>query len=385
MQDYLTRIEQLVDKVEDWTRLPAQPLVSVWFITYNHESYIAQALDSILMQEVDFDYEVVIGEDKSTDRTREIVEEYQRRHPDKIRLRLARENLYSQKLKPGLGVLAACRGQYIALLEGDDYWTDPRKLQKQVDFLEANVDYSMCFHRALCENTRKIEAKENTIPSKLDKNTFDTADFCENCWFYPTASIVYRNYDDFVLPAWVNQCASGDIPLVMLLSLRGRVKYLPETMSVYRAHQGGVSVGHMGYRMIIDRAFLLESFNKHTGSAYNALLFKQLSEMLGDMVPLDWRDAMLHRTAKRIKKGATGEAMTALNRGGLTDLIGEMVVYDVDFAKSVLRDVFVDVCWSRNRGDFLQALNALRVHDAGYFLNKRFYHAICHVVKRLFR
>ena len=112
MKTYVDNIESLVDKVDDWSRLPPMPLVSVCMTTYNHESFVNQALDSIVMQEFKYDYEVLIGEDKSTDRTREIVEEYQRRYPDRIRLRLARENLYSQKLKPGLGVLAACRGKY---------------------------------------------------------------------------------------------------------------------------------------------------------------------------------------------------------------------------------------------------------------------------------
>ena len=115
----LKRIDNLVDKVEDWSRLPVEPLVSVYMITYNHEKFIAQALDGILMQEVDFPYEIVIGEDKSTDRTRAVVCEYQRRHPDKIRLHLSRENLFRQKLA-GLGPLAACRGKYIAMCEGDD-------------------------------------------------------------------------------------------------------------------------------------------------------------------------------------------------------------------------------------------------------------------------
>ena len=140
----LKRIDNLVDKVEDWSRLPVEPLVSVYMITYNHEKFIAQALDGILMQEVDFPYEIVIGEDKSTDRTRAVVCEYQRRHPDKIRLHLSRENLFRQKLA-GLGPLAACRGKYIAMCEGDDYWTDPQKLQKQVAVLEAEPEVSFVF------------------------------------------------------------------------------------------------------------------------------------------------------------------------------------------------------------------------------------------------
>jgi len=115
-------------------------------ITYNHETYIREAIDSVLMQQVNFPYEIVIGEDHSTDATRTIVRDYQRRHPDKIRLRLSRENLYSRKLDPGTATHCACRGKYIALLEGDDYWTDPLKLQKQVDFMEAHTTCTYCGH-----------------------------------------------------------------------------------------------------------------------------------------------------------------------------------------------------------------------------------------------
>lgn len=95
------------------------------------------------MQQTSFPYEIVIGDDRSTDRTREIVQDYQKCYPDKIQLRLAREKLYSQGLKQNIGVLNACRGKYIAMCEDDDYWTDPLKLQKQVDFLEAHPEYRM--------------------------------------------------------------------------------------------------------------------------------------------------------------------------------------------------------------------------------------------------
>ena len=97
------------------------------------------------MQEVDFPYEIMIGEDQSTDRTREIVCEYQRRHPDKIRLHLSRENLFSQNLA-GFGPWSACRGKYIAICEGDDYWTDPKKLQIQVDCLEKDPALALAYH-----------------------------------------------------------------------------------------------------------------------------------------------------------------------------------------------------------------------------------------------
>ena len=118
--------------------------VSVFMITYNHEKYIAEALDSILMQKTDFDFDIVIGEDCSTDATRRIVLEYSRKYPDKIKLLLHNVNVgFISNL---MYVLEACTGKYVAMCEGDDYWTDPFKLQKQVDFLEANKEYILATH-----------------------------------------------------------------------------------------------------------------------------------------------------------------------------------------------------------------------------------------------
>ncbi len=119
-------------------------MVSVFMITYNHEKFIAEALDSILMQKTDFDFDIVIGEDCSTDATRRIVLEYSRKYPDKIKLLLHNANIgFISNL---MYVLEACTGKYVAMCEGDDYWTDPFKLQKQVDFLEANKEYILATH-----------------------------------------------------------------------------------------------------------------------------------------------------------------------------------------------------------------------------------------------
>ena len=118
--------------------------VSVLVITYNHEKFIAQALDSVLMQETDFIYEIIVGEDCSSDQTRKIVLAYGEKYPDKVRLLLPEQNL--GMMYNFITTYRACRGQYIAILEGDDYWTSDRKLQKQVDFLDSHQDCTACFH-----------------------------------------------------------------------------------------------------------------------------------------------------------------------------------------------------------------------------------------------
>ena len=156
------------------------PFVSVLVVTYNHANYIRQCLDGILMQQTNFSFEIILGEDESNDGTREICMEYAERFPKKIKLLLhSRENvLYIDGRPTGRANLIAClkesNGKYIAQCEGDDYWTDPLKLQQQVDFLENNDDYVVCYHDA-----RVIDQYGNAIfDSKL--NNFYKRDFGKN-------------------------------------------------------------------------------------------------------------------------------------------------------------------------------------------------------------
>ena len=141
---------------------PADVKVSVAMITYNHERFIAQSIEGVLMQQTDFAVELVIGEDCSTDGTRAIVRRYGERHPERIRLLLPERNLGADANLAA--VLKACRGQYVALLEGDDYWTDPTKLQKQVDFLEEHPDYVLCHHDAVIVDENGALIKNSKLP-----------------------------------------------------------------------------------------------------------------------------------------------------------------------------------------------------------------------------
>lgn len=244
--------EQRVIRVESDVAMATEPLVSVAMITYNHEDFIGHALDSILMQEVDFDYEVVIGEDKSTDRTQEIVEEYQRRHPDKIRLRLACENIYSQGINPAWGVFAACRGKYIALLEGDDYWTDPKKLQKQVDFLEAHPECAGSYHKSKVERSGSSVSYE--MPIRQSARNQEDVKFMALALRWGdeihTSSFVMRRsaYEDIPMQA-LNQCTFGDNPLFLWIARSGCLHFFPDMMSVYREGVGSWSTRSMTWRL----------------------------------------------------------------------------------------------------------------------------------------
>ncbi|UOQ76257.1 glycosyltransferase [Hymenobacter sp. 5516J-16] len=214
------------------------PLVSVWLITYNHESYIAQAIESVLMQETSFTVELVIGEDFSSDRTREIVQAYKDKYPDRIRLFLSPRNLgMVPVLKP---TFAMCRGKYVAMLDGDDYWTDPRKLQKQVELMEADVTCNVSFHNVQVydERTEQYTQPPNPAWASLSHN-LDLHEFISlGNPIYTVSAIFRRPIEE--LPAYYYELPYPDLAIYYLvLATGGKACYLPEVMGVYRLHAKG--------------------------------------------------------------------------------------------------------------------------------------------------
>jgi glycosyltransferase involved in cell wall biosynthesis len=205
------------------------PTVSVCMITYNHEKYIAQAIDSVLMQKTNFDYEIVIGEDCSTDKTREIVLEYKAKYPDKIKLLLQEKNV--GMMQNFIDTLKTCTGKYIALLEGDDYWTDPYKLQKQVDILEAHPEYVLTFHQIFILHPNG----EMTKHLNYEKKNYNLEDLI-NGNFVPTCSVVFRNIP-IEFPTFYKRLKIGDYPLYFLLIKYGEFYFLNFNMAIYRLHK----------------------------------------------------------------------------------------------------------------------------------------------------
>ena len=210
--------------------------VSVLVITYNHEPFITQAIQSALAQETLFDYEIVVGEDCSTDNTRAILLEMQQQYPDKIRLLLQEKNL--GMLSNFSATLSSCRGQYIAMLEGDDYWTSPHKLQKQVEFMETHPECSICAHVAqiVDENNHPI----NEIPAPKYRQTISTLENLLEHNFVPTCSVIFRRGLFGELPEWFFTLTQGDWPLHVLNAQFGKIGFLNETMAAYRLHINSV-------------------------------------------------------------------------------------------------------------------------------------------------
>ncbi len=261
------------------------PLVDVWMVTYNHEKYIAQAIEGVMMQQTNFRYRLVIGEDYSTDRTRDICIEYQKKYPTKIHLILNKINLGATQ--NSFNTHYACTAKYQAMLEGDDYWTDPLKLQKQIDFLEANPEFSLCFHTAEYVNT--LENKISYFPKNLQKNEFTVEDvlmFPTRGWFIMTSTIVYRKKAIENLPHWFLDFRNGDCLTVMLASLHGNIYYMDEDMSTYRKNSGGIMQSALFSNInVTESLFLLfRKFNHYSNRKFQKIIYKQLLVFLYELL-----------------------------------------------------------------------------------------------------
>ncbi len=246
-------------------------MVSVSMITYNHEKYIAEAIEGVVMQKTDFPFELVIGEDLSTDKTRAICIEYQNKYPDIIRLRLNNPN--QGMMLNWINNIESGQGKYIALCDGDDYWTDPYKLQKQVDFMESNPDFAMCSHKV---HTLMCGVLDDNI--EMEKDILTTEDLIEKDWGLLTASIFFRK-DAHKTPNWYYTVKNGDFALQLIVSLSGKIKFLPDYMAVYRQHLGGMSSTLKPLNQTAWMVYLLHEFNKYTSNGYKKAIIRRIKRM----------------------------------------------------------------------------------------------------------
>ena len=212
--------------------------VSVLMLTYNHEKYIAQAVEGVMMQKVDFDFELIIGDDCSTDKTTKIIQGYKNKFPDIIKPILRTENIGAGNNYVDINKKA--KGKYIAHCEGDDYWTDPNKLQKQVDFLEANPEYVLCSHNG----TILDEIGTGQTGKKLIKTDTDYEFNTEDLLISNRAStltVMFRGGIVTKFPDWYTTFTGGDRSLYIILSQYGKLKHLEFDGAVYRKHNSGAT------------------------------------------------------------------------------------------------------------------------------------------------
>lgn len=253
--------------------------VSVCCVTYNHGLFLEKAIHSVLNQQFDGVIEMVIGEDCSTDDTRAIALAYQEKFPARIKVLAHATN---QGIMANLvSILTVCDGDYICLLDGDDYWTDNLKVQKQVNFLEQNPDFAICAHNLLVVRSDGKQLNELFRPER-EEAEYDIRDLAlQN--MLATASCMYRNVfnagpNPMGLPAWLLNVKIGDYCLHMLAAQRGKVKYFPAVMGAYRLHEGGAWTGRSEASQLIMYFnavhYLRQEF---TGEIERLLMAQQLS------------------------------------------------------------------------------------------------------------
>ena len=210
-------------------------MVSICCITYNQEEYIRDALDGFLSQETDFSYEVLIHDDASTDGTADIIREYARQYPEIIKPILQTENQYAKGLTNVSGTynFPRAKGRYIAMCEGDYYWTDPHKLQRQTDYMEAHPDCSLVFHSACIEVQGRALTERRMRPYRRSRRV-SPEEIIDKTSGYPTASLMFRADMVKILPDFYVNAPLADIPLQLMAAARGWAYYMDRPMCVYR-------------------------------------------------------------------------------------------------------------------------------------------------------
>lgn len=245
-------------------------LLSICTITYGHEKFISQTIESVLNQITDFDIEFIIANDNSPDETDRIVKEYICNHPKGSLIKYIKHKKNLGMMPNFVFALQQCKGKYIALCEGDDYWTDSLKLQKQVDFLETNVEYSGCAHQSmiLINNTESHVFKKD-VPEDLTVNNL-----IEGRLFH-TASVVFRKS---VLDSMgkMPNVHSGDRLINLSMAISGKIRFFDECMGIYRIHNSGASSNSDIKQMLLDLnsiAFLKNAYPNFPVYRYKSYIY----------------------------------------------------------------------------------------------------------------
>lgn len=209
-------------------------MVSINCLAYNHEKYIARALDSIIMQKVNFKYEILVHDDASDDQTAEIIKGYQAKYPELLNVIYDDENTYTKGTKILDENIDRARGKYIAICEGDDFWSSAHKLQRQFDFLESNPDFSLCVHASHMVNRKEKKLRKTIRPSIGDK-VFTIHEIIKTGGrLFATNSMMYRRELGRPLPEFYKISLVEDYPLMVLLALKGNVYYMDAFLSAYQ-------------------------------------------------------------------------------------------------------------------------------------------------------
>lgn len=248
------------------------PKVTVCVVTYDHERYVAQALESVLMQKVSFPVEIFVSDDASKDKTQEIVATYARRYPDRLRLALRKQNL--GPARHSMEIVESARGEYMAVLEGDDYWLSPDKLATQVAFLDANPSFSMCCHNVLVVGEGlEPEVKRTTLSGDAEGGVIRFEELLSGYDISTGSSVFRRSSLPPTLPNWwfefcLRTSGSGDWTMAAIAAESGPIRFLPEVMSAYRVHPKGLWSKKTTTQRAESHVRVQETFNEVYGTRY---------------------------------------------------------------------------------------------------------------------
>lgn len=249
------------------------PLVSICCITYNQEKFIEECLNSFIMQKVNFPIEIVISNDCSTDSTQNIIDEFKSKYHNLIRDVSPKNNI--GVVNNFWNAFNSCKGKYIALCEGDDFWTDENKLQKQVDFLEANPDFTLCFHsvRVFYEDGSKPDYYYPRFDQIENRTEFDFNDLIKQN-FIQTNSVVYRSLRDKVEEVYdiSEQLLPLDWFMHLLHANHGKIKYFSDAMSCYRKNIQGIWSSDYEWKYAYERLNFFKTSKKIFDKKYHNLL-----------------------------------------------------------------------------------------------------------------
>ena len=307
--------DNLVNNENDGRGTERLPLVSVCCLSYNHEPYLQDALESFLKQKRDFMIEIVIHDDASTDGSAGIIREYEKAYPEIMKPLYQTENQYSRGIRNISGVynFPRARGKYIAMCEGDDYWISPDKLLRQVEYMEAHPECAMCCHAAEIVSMDGAFRSEQEIRPFQGTRVLAPEELISKRVNLPMASLMFRTEYAKALPAWYFSCSVGDIPLQLFMLTKGTVYYMDEKLSAYRmgregswqeSMDGGAAAlkWEQHYR---DMARLYEAFDRETDGKWQNAVTDSLARI---------------RFLTDLKKGKDAAVLDPANRKYLDEL-----------------------------------------------------------------
>lgn len=244
--------------------------VSVIMVTYNQEKYINEAIRSVVLQKFDYPYEIIIGDDCSTDRTLEYSQKWQAKYPNLIRIIQRDKNIGIQRNY--IDTYNQCRGEYIAICEGDDFWCSKHKLQRQVQYMDTHKDCNICFHRVInYYMTNNSKSLSNGKGTKIDSDINDLA----KSNYITNLSVMYRRDAVNKLPEWLTEIASPDYVIHMLHASTGSIHYINKPMAVYRQHAKGIWGSNIKEKQLLislnSRKYLIAHFSQDKTISQNLI------------------------------------------------------------------------------------------------------------------